>query len=293
MKANTEELLVKLVSYICLAMFGIVCALPMLMVVIVSFTSEASIAQHGFQLIPTEWSLQAYKILFANPTQLLNAYKITAMITVIGTALGVIICTQAAYVVSRKTFFAHSQLSFYFYFTMLFSGGLVPIYILITQYLKLKNTIWAIILPSMVSPWNVFMLRTFIQSTPESLIESAKLDGASEFRVFYQIIFPLSMGGVATIAITMAIAYWNEWYNNMLYITEQDMYSLQYMLQTMLGKVTFAQQASQAGAAVDMEIPEEGLRMATCVAAIGPMAFLFFFVQKYFVRGITIGAVKG
>ncbi len=293
MKRSKEDRAITFASYVILAAFSIVCIVPMIMVVVASFTSEASIAQNGFQLIPQEWSAAAYSLLFKNPAQLINAYKITIVITVSGTLIGVILCTQLAYSISRKTFVLHKALAFMVYFVMLFQGGLVPSYILMTRYLHLKNSLWAVILPLMVSPWNIFMLRTFISSVPDSLIESAKLDGANEFRIFYQIIVPLSIGGIATIAITMAIGYWNDWYQNMLYISDPKKYSLQYMLQTLLGKVDFLKQAGQAGQAIDMKVPEESLRMATCVMAIGPMAFLFFFVQKYFVKGITVGAVKG
>lgn len=293
MKSSTEARMVSLVSYTVFLIFGLICLLPMLMVVAISFTSEQAIAEYGFSLIPKELSLQAYKILFSNPEQILNAYKTTAIVTITGTVMSLLFTAQAAYVTSRPTFFAQKQVSFMFYFTQLFGGGLVPTYILMTQYLHLKNSLWAIILILMVSPWNVFLARTYIKSIPESLIESAKLDGASEFRIFYQIIMPLAVSGLATIAITTAIGYWNDWYQNMLYISDVDKYSLQYLLQTLLGKIDFLKQAGDVGMLTGMELPEESLRMATCVVAIGPMAILFLFVQKFFVKGITVGSVKG
>lgn len=293
MKASTEARIITIISYLSFILFGLICLIPMLMVVSISFTSEQAITDYGFSLIPKELSLEAYKLLFSNPTQILNAYKVTAIITVVGTIMSVVFSSQAAYVLSRKTFFAHKQISFIFYFTQLFNGGLVPTYILVTQYLHLKNSLWSIIILMMISPWNVFLLRTYIKAVPESLIESAKLDGASEFRIFYQIIVPLTVSGIATVTITTSICYWNDWYNNMLYISEVDKYSLQYLLQTLLGKIDFLKQAGSVGMMTGMEVPEESLRMATCVVAIGPMAVLFLFVQKYFVKGITVGAVKG
>ncbi len=293
MKLSTEARMVSLVSYTTFLLFGLVCLLPMLMVVAISFTSEQAIAEYGFSLIPKELSLQAYQILFSNPEQILNAYKTTAIVTITGTVMSLIFTAQAAYVTSRPTFFAQKQVSFMFYFTQLFGGGLVPTYIVVTQYLHLKDSIWAIILILMVSPWNVFLARTYIKAIPESLIESAKLDGASEFRIFYQIIMPLAVSGLATITITTAIGYWNDWYQNMLYISDVDKYSLQYLLQTLLKKIDFLKQAGGAGMLTGMEIPEESLRMATCVVAIGPMAILFLFVQRFFVKGITVGSVKG
>ena len=293
MKSSTEARVVSLVSYTSFILFGLVCLIPMLFVVAISFSSEQSIAEYGFQLIPKEFSVEAYRILFANPEQIINAYKTTAIVTITGTILSVMFSAQAAYVMSRPIFFAQKQISFIFYFTQLFSGGLVPTYILVTQYLHLKNSLWAIILIAMISPWNVFLLRTYIKAVPESLIESAKLDGASEFRIFYQIIVPLTVSGIATVAITTAIGYWNDWYNNMLYISDVDKYSLQYLLQTLLGKIDFLKAAGDVGMVTGMEVPEETLRMATCVVAIGPMAILFLFVQKFFVKGITVGSVKG
>ncbi|MBS7299068.1 MAG: carbohydrate ABC transporter permease [Eubacteriales bacterium] len=293
MKSSTEARMVSLVSYISFILFGLICLLPMLMVVAISFTSEQSIAENGFQLIPKEFSLEAYKLLFANPGQILDAYKTTAIVTITGTVLSVLFTSQAAYVTSRSTFRAQKQISFMFYFTQLFNGGLVPTYVLVTQYLHLKNSLWAIILIMMISPWNVFLLRTYIKGVPESLIESAKLDGASEFRIFYQIVFPLTISGIATVAITTAIGYWNDWYQNMLYITDVNKYSLQYLLQTLLGKIDFLKAAGDVGMLTGMALPEESLRMATCVVAIGPMAILFLFVQKFFVKGITVGSVKG
>ncbi|MBQ8637093.1 MAG: carbohydrate ABC transporter permease [Clostridia bacterium] len=293
MKTSTEARVISLVSYISFIIFGLICVIPMLMVISISFTSEQSIAENGFALIPKELSLEAYKILFANPEQILTAYKTTAIVTITGTIMSVLFTAQAAYVTSRPIFFAQKQISFVFYFTQLFNGGLVPTYILVTQYLHLKNSLWAIILILMISPWNVFLLRTYIKAVPESLIESAKLDGASEFRIFYQIIIPLTISGVATVAITTAIGYWNDWYQNMLYISDVDKYSLQYLLQTLLGKIDFLKAAGDVGMMTGMQVPEETLRMATCVVAIGPMAILFLFVQRFFVRGVTVGSVKG
>lgn len=293
MKTSTEARVVSLVSYISFIIFGLICVIPMLFVVAISFTSEKSIAEHGFQLIPSEFSLEAYRILFANPEQILNAYKTTAIVTVTGTILSVMFSTQAAYVLSRPIFFAQKQVSFMLYFTQLFHGGLVPTYILVTQYLHLKDSLWAIILPAMISPWNVFLLRTYVRAVPESLVESAKLDGASEFRIFYQIVVPLTVSGIATVAITTSIGYWNDWYRNMLYISDVDKYSLQYLLQTLLGKIDFLKAAGDVGMVTGMAVPEETLKMATCVVAIGPMAILFLFVQKYFIKGITAGSVKG
>lgn len=288
-----EEKLAKIVSYLVMGSFALICIIPLIMIVIVSFTSERSIKQNGFQLIPEEFSLDAYRLLAANPGQLINAYGVTIFNTVVGTVLSVILVSQIAYTVSRKTFLFRKQLNLYIYITMLFSGGMVPTYILVSRYLNLRDSLWAIIITMLISPWNIFLLRTFFSAIPDSLIESAKLDGASEFRIFYQIIVPLSSGGIATVAITTAMGYWNDWYNNMLYISDVDKYSLQYLLQALLGKIDFMRQASNAGQIIVADMPQESLRMATCVAAVGPMVIIFLFFQKYFIKGMTAGAVKG
>ena len=288
-----EEKLAKLVAYLVMGFFALICIIPLIMIVIVSFTSERSIKQNGFQLIPEEFSLDAYRLLAANPGQLINAYGVTIFNTVVGTVLSVILVSQIAYTVSRKTFIFRKQLNLYIYITMLFSGGMVPTYILVSRYLNLRDSLWAIIITMLISPWNIFLLRTFFSAIPDSLIESAKLDGASEFRIFYQIIVPLSSGGIATVAITTAMGYWNDWYNNMLYISDVDKYSLQYLLQALLGKIDFMRQASNAGQIIVADMPQESLRMATCVAAVGPMVIIFLFFQKYFIKGMTAGAVKG
>ena len=274
-----EEKLAKLVAYLVMGAFALICIIPLIMIVIVSFTSERSIKQNGFQLIPEEFSLDAYRLLAANPGQLINAYGVTIFNTVVGTVLSVILVSQIAYTVSRKTFMFRKQLNLYIYITMLFSGGMVPTYILVSRYLNLRDSLWAIIITMLISPWNIFLLRTFFSAIPDSLIESAKLDGASEFRIFYQIIVPLSSGGIATVAITTAMGYWNDWYNNMLYISDVDKYSLQYLLQALLGKIDFMRQASNAGQIIVADMPQESLRMATCVAAVGPMVIIFLFFQ--------------
>ncbi len=287
-----EEKVAKIIAYLVMGLFALICIIPLIFIVIVSFSSERSIKQNGFQLIPKEFSLDAYRLLLANPGQLLNAYGVTIFTTVVGTLLSVILVSQIAYTVSRKTFVFRKQLNLYIYITMLFSGGMVPTYILVSRYLNLRDSLWAIIVTMLISPWNIFLLRTFFSTIPESLIESAKLDGAREFRIFYQIIVPLSSGGIATVAITTAMAYWNDWYQNMLYISDVDKYSLQYLLQALLGKIDFMRQASTAGQIITADMPQESLRMATCVAAIGPMIIIYLFFQKYFIKGMTAGAVK-
>jgi putative aldouronate transport system permease protein len=276
-----------------LLLFAISCIVPFLIVVSISITDETIINQFGFSIIPRIISFKSYEMLFAAPKVIVNAYMITIIVTVVGTVLSMFVMIQFAYVLARRSYIFRKQLSFFLYFTMLFNGGLVPWYILITKYLSLKDNLWALILPMLVNAWNVFLLRTFFQGVPVSLIEAAKIDGASEYQVLYKIICPLSTGGIATVCIFTVLVYWNDWYNNMLFINDSRLYSLQYMLYNVMSRVQFLQLANAAGTSTSMQIPQESLRMATCVVAAGPMIMIFPFFQRYFVKGITIGSVKG
>ncbi len=290
---SKDQKIINGISWVMLSIAAITCIVPLLIIISISFTSEKSIVEYGFSFLPRDFSTDAYKLLFKNPKQLMNAYTVTIFTTIVGTLISIIVTGQVSYTLSRRKYFLNKQLSLFIYFTMLFSGGIVPTYILVTQYLHLNDSLWSIILLGLITPWNVFLLKSFFDAVPESLIESAKLDGASELRILYQIVLPLSMGGIATVAITVGLSYWNEWYNNMLYISNPTKYSLQYLLQTQLSKVDMLKQMSVAGQTSDTVMPEESYRMAICLVAAGPIAVIFLFFQKYFVKGVTLGAVKG
>ena len=276
-----------------LMLFVIICVVPFIYVISISLTDEAAILQNGYQILPIHFSVEAYKVLGQDMSMLVRAYGITIFVTVVGTTFSLLFGSQFAYVISCKSFVWKKQLSMYLFFIMLFNGGLVPTYILITKYLNLKDNLLALILPLMVNAWNIFLLRTFIQSIPESLIEAAKIDGASQYKIFFQIILPLSKSGLATICIFTMLAYWNDWYYNMLYITDSKLINLQYMLYQTMSKAQFANSARAAGTAFNIDLPEESLRMANCVLAVAPILIIFPFFQKYFTKGITVGAVKG
>lgn len=287
-----EDSIINVISVLFMLIVALISIVPIVMIVTASFTSESSLIQYGYSVIPKEFSLDAYRMVFANNATVFRAYVVTIIVAVVGTTMSVIFSTQFAYSISRKNFAMKGVLSFAVYFTMLFSGGQVPMYILITRYLHLKNNLLAIILPNAVSGWNIFMLRTYISALPDELIEAAKIDGASEFEIFYKIIVHLAVGGIMTVTLTTALGYWNDWMSSLLYISDPKLYSLQYLLQTLLGKVEFMQKSSMQGLSGG-DIPSETLRMATCVVSIGPMVCIFFFFQKYFVKGLTVGAVKG
>lgn len=286
---------IKIFSYIVVSLFSLCCIIPLLNIIMISFTDETSINTYGYSLFPKVLTLEAYELLFENPGTVLDAYKVTIIVTFVGTFLAVLVGVQFAYGLSRKNYTLRSQSSFYLYFTMLFSGGTVPIYILVTQYLGLKNSLWALILPYIVTPYNVFLIRTFIQGLPDSVFEAAKIDGAGEYNILYRMVYPMCKGGIATVTLFYLLGFWNAWYPCLLYINKPKLYTLQYMLHVLMNKIETLNMEIAAGMVVTnvQQLPADSLRMATCLVAIGPLIVAFPFFQKYFVRGIAVGAVKG
>ncbi len=287
-----QNFAVRLVSNIALILLAACCIIPFLSVISSSLTKESCLTQYGYNLIPRKLDFSAYKILFTNGNALRNAYAVTVFVTALGTVGALIVSSQFAYTLSRKEFILSRFLSVYLFITMLFSGGMVPWYILISKYLNLKDSLFALIIPGLVSAWNIFLLKSHFASVPEEVIEAARIDGASELYIFYKIVVPIARGGIATVAIFIMLTFWNDWYNNMLFITSPEKYSLQYMLQSLLSKVETLQIAQATLGADVGEVPKNSIRMATCVAAAGPMVFVFSFFQKYFVKGIAVGSIK-
>ena len=274
------------------------CALviyPLWMLISVSLSSEADIAKYGYLLIPKKIDLAAYKYVFSNPTAIIDAYKVTFTFSVAAMVLSVLLQSMIAYPLSKKTFKAKRGLSFYLYFTMLFGGGMVPMYILLTRYLHLDDTIWIYILPALVSPWNVFMMRTFFSQIPYEISESVLVDGGNEYIIYARFILPLSKPVLATIALLTFLAKWNSWSESMLYINNPKLYSLQFLLQEIMQKVELLQNQN-VGMNVQLnvsDIPSETARMAMAMVVAGPALIVFPFFQKYFVKGLTVGSVKG
>lgn len=267
---------------------------PFAMLISASLSSEADIVEYGYKLIPKKIDFTAYKMVFENPNAVLSAYKVTIIFSVLGTVLGVFIMSLIAYPLSRKDFRARNMISFYLFFTMLFSGGLVPSYILNTQYLHLNNTIFIYILPGLISVWYVFMMRSFFAGIPYEIIESARMDGAKEFRILFQFIYPLSKPVLAAIALFTLLEKWNDWMTSLLYIDDKNLISLQYLLQSIMKNVEMLMDAQNSGLTMNMEsIPSETLRMAMAMVVAGPALVVFPFFQKYFVQGLTVGSVKG
>lgn len=276
-----------------LSVLSILIALPFVILLSISFSDEERILREGYSILPRGFDLSAYKFVFENPLSVLRAYAVTAGFSLITMVLSVLLMAMLAYPLSRSSFKGKKGISFYIYFTMLFSGGLVPTYILITQYLHLDNTIWVYILPALISPWYVFMMRTFFQELPNEISESALMDGAGHYTIFFKIILPLSKPVLATVALFMFLAKWNDWYTAMLYINKEGLISLQYMLQRIMDNIKLLQEMPVGMTINIADIPSETIRMAMAVVVAGPALLVFPFFQKYFVKGLTVGSVKG
>jgi len=276
--------------------FAILCVFPFLFVVIISFTDEGTLARDGYKLIPAKLSLGAYRYVFESGDMLLRSYGVTIFITVVGTLISLLFISFYAYAISRKSFRYRNFFAFFAFFTMLFNGGLVPTYIIVTQFLKLQDTIWALILPLAVNAFYIMILRTFYStSVPDAIIESGKIDGAGEFRIFMTLVLPLSLPGLATIALFSTLGYWNDWFNALLYIDNPNLVPLQSMLMRIETSMQFIMQNSQ-NSSLSLEalrsMPQDTSRMAMVVLATGPIIFAYPFFQRYFIQGLTIGAVK-
>ncbi len=286
-------------SYVLLNIFMILLSLtfilPMMLMISVSFSSENSVITEGYKLIPSVWSSDAYKLAVGNSKQLIDSYKVTVLYSVLGTFLSVVIQTLMAYPLSKNNYRHKKFITVYLMITMFFSGGMVPSYILNTQYLRLGNTFWIYIFPALVSAWNVILFKTYFKGLPIELSESAKLDGAGEFKIYYSIVLPLSTPIIACIAFMTMLSKWNDWNTSLLYIRNSELYSLQYLLQRIINETDYIKKMQ--GTAMEMlvgtKVPSETLKYATAVLAAGPMMVVFPFFQKYFAKGLVVGSVKG
>ncbi len=270
--------------------------IPLVMMCSISLSAENAITEYGYTVLPKVFSTAAYKSVFANPHQIIQAYKVTIAFSVLGTALSMLIQSMMAYSLSKSDFTGKKFFTGMLLFTMLFNGGLVPSYILNTQYLHLGNTFWIYIFPTLVSAFNVFMFRTNIAALPDGLLEAAKLDGASEFTIYFKIVFPLIIPILASLGFLTLLGRWNDWNTALLYIRDSELYSLQYLLQRILNEADYIKQMQKAGTTSMFDaknIPGESLRYAMAVVAAGPMLVVFPFFQKYLSKGLTVGSVKG
>lgn len=278
--------------------YCILCLAPLLLIFMVSITDQTSLAVNGYSFTPSKISFDAYRYLFNDMGKLLRSYGVTIFACVVGTFFCVVFTMLYAYPISRKSFKYRNFFSFFMFFTMLFQGGLVPWYIMYTKYLHLSNNLIALIMPAIMNAFYVLVTKTFFSlNVPDSVLEAARIDGASEFNIFYTIVLPMSTPVIATIALFSSLAYWNDWYLCLLFINDPKFYNLQYSMYQALLSLQFLTSslgsATGATSSALANVPGETLRMAMAILGIGPIIFAYPFFQRYFIKGLTIGAVKG
>ncbi|ANA78868.1 carbohydrate ABC transporter permease [Paenibacillus glucanolyticus] len=297
-KFNRTNKAVNLLFNLIFIILALLCVIPVVVVLSISFSSEDSIRETGYHLLPVALSADAYVYIVKQGTMILRALGVSALVTVAGTVLGVLLTTSMGYVLSRPTYKLRGFLTWVVFIPMVFNGGLVSSYFINTNLLGLKDSIWALILPLAVSSFNVIICKTFFKSTiPDGLIESAEIDGASQLRIFFSIIMPISLPVIATIGLFLCFSYWNDWFQSMLYIDNQNLYSLQALLNSLMSNVdALAKNAASMGVSYALLVatmPKESARMAVAILIVLPVAFAYPFFQKYFISGLTVGAVKG
>lgn len=296
MNNMTDEKKFNLVGTLLLSVFSVISLMPIVLIVIASFSNEKSLLANGYSYFPETWSLDAYYYMLNQGRTIFRAYGISILVTIIGTVGSVLITTMLAYPMSRKNFRYKNVLSFFVFFTMLFNGGIVASYMMWSNFFHIKNTIWALVLPNyFVTAFNVFLVRNYYANNiPEALIESAQIDGASELRVFWKIILPLSVPTVATISLFTGLIYWNDWVNGLYYIRDSKYYGIQNLLIKIMNNIEFLKSGSSNLLGTgNINLPGSSVRMAMAVIGILPIIIIYPFVQKYFVKGVVVGAVKG
>ena len=280
-----------LIIYLMIAIFALFCILPMVLAVEVSLTDEEAINANGYSFIPEKWSLRAYDMMFLKPDRLAGSYMVSIIVTVAGTLLATLITTMAAFTLANTQVQYRSFLAMFFFITMVFNAGLVPWYMM-CRFLGLRNNIFALIVPSLIfTPFNMFLVRNFMSSIPKELSECAKIDGARDYSIAFRIYIPLSLPVIATIVVFYGLGYWNNWFNAIMLVDKPELYPLQYLLFKLQSELQMLKDLQYI--VTDVEPPSESLKMATVVLTVGPIFLLYPFLQRYFVKGIIIGAVKG
>ena len=293
-KKDPSAVVINVITYVLVTVFCVVCILPFWMIIASSFSSEEAIRRSGFTLWPSVVSTYSYELLFRSPDQMIGAYIVTIALAGIGTMVGLFLISMTGYALQRRDFPLRNGIMFYIYFTSLFSAGLVPFYLLMVQTLNLRDSYFAILLPLLMSPWLIVLMKNFVKAIPHEITESGKIDGAGDFRIFYALILPNLKPALATIGLFLALSYWNEWYYSSLFLTTKVEYRpLQYHLYNVINKVASLKNSVAGSNVVITDLPGETLKMATAVVPTGPIILLYPFVQKYFVAGLTVGAVKG
>ena len=289
---NRKPLSFHIFSYLLAGMFALLCMLPFWVTLVGSFTAEKYLI-FGLNLWPKGFSFEAYEVIFRDSMSILRAYGVTTGLMLVGTPLSLLIVAMAGFVLQNKEFRYRSRLAFFFFFTTLFSGGLIPFYILMTN-LGMRNNPLVLILPNLVTVFHIIIVRTYFQhNVPESLGEAAKIDGAGTAFVFWKIYVPLAVPVLATLGLFIAIAFWNQWYYAMLFVTDRRLYPLQYLLYRIFQSAAFARLVAEKTGQASLPMPTEGFKLAMTVVTLGPIVIAYPFAQKYFVSGLTVGAVKG
>ena len=285
---------VKLLAYAFVGLFGLICLYPLLLTVTVSFTPESVIASDGYRLFPREWTLDTYTYIFAHSgARILKSYGVTVLITVAGTLGAMLVTCMISYAISLKEMRYRNVIAFICNFTSIFSAGLVPWYVVCVNWYNLRDSIFALIIPAMFSVWNMFLMRTYFSAISPSLYDAAKIDGAGHWTIFFKVALPLSKTALLTVGMMYALSYWNDWWHALMFISDRDLYPLQYYLYSIVSNVNAISSGRiPPGAAASIRLPAETVKMAVTIITIGPIIFLYPFVQRYFVKGIMTGAVK-
>lgn len=296
-KLNSEKIF-RSFAFVVLLILAIVCILPIILIIVASFTDETTLLANGYRFFPQKYGLEAYVYLLKQSVMMLRAYKISILVTVIGTLASLVLSTTFAYPLSRKDFKYRNIFSFLVFFTMLFSGGIVPSYMMWTKFFHIKDTIWALIIPSyLMNAFNILLIRNYYSNNiPDALVEAARIDGASEFLTFRRVIVPLSVPVIATVGLFTGLAYWNDWINGLYYINDPGLYSIQNLLIRLMNNIQYLNSGAAAGivsGGTTGALPSTSARMAIAVVGVIPVVAAYPFLQKYLIRGTVIGAVKG
>jgi len=296
-KQNEISAVSNVIFNILFIIISVTCIAPVVLVLSISVSSEESIREYGYQFIPKAFSGEAYNYLMRAGDAIWRAYGISIFVTLVGTLLSLFVITMYAYPLSRSSFKYRNKFAFFAFFTMIFGGGLVPWYIVYTQLIPIRKSVWIMIVPYLMNTWYMMIMRTFYKTTiPESIIESARIDGAGEFRTFFTIVLPLCKAGLATVGLFCTLGYWNDFYLAMVFVNDSKNYNIQYLMyQTLVAVQNLLNNSNQISNMTEIlaNLPSESLRMAIAVISIGPIVLAYPFFQKYFVKGLTVGAVKG
>jgi putative aldouronate transport system permease protein len=296
MKERLGDRLFAALNYVIAGVFAVLCFLPFYMLLITSFTDKIVLDMDGYKLWPRKFSIEAYKWVLKG-RQVVTGYQVSLFVAIVGTCLSVMLMCGIAYAMSERKFPWRNPLSFYVYFTMIFSGGLIPWFITCRN-LGLYDNIWALIVPMLINPWWVFILRNYFNSLPGEIMESARIDGASDWTILTRIVLPLSAPVLATTALFVAVAYWNDWWHGVILLDFADFRPLQVIILRIINSIRAIRAAMQQEGGGQLaistaQIPAKSIRMATVVVTIGPIVLLYPFVQRYFIQGLTVGSVKG